>query len=169
MDFLDICKSRYSCRGFSDEPIEKSDIDYIKQCLLRVPSARNVQPYTVIETEGEVMKRAITAAQIGGGNLWASSAKGFWVIVEEAMEGLQRFAEIDCGILVSTACYAAEARNIGTVIIGRYDEKALKELLGIPEGKRVLLCLAMGKKEAAPRNPQKKGEGELFKLNSYNE
>lgn len=169
MDFLDICNNRYSCRGFSDEPIEKSDIDYIKQCVLNVPSARNVQPYTVIETEGEIMQKAIAAAQIGGGNLWASSAKSFWVIVEEVVEGLQRFSGIDCGILVSTACYAAEARNIGTVIIGRYDENALKELLGIPEDKRILLCLALGKKAASPKNPHKKGKEELFKLNNYNE
>lgn len=169
MDFLNICKSRYSCRGFSEEDIEQCDIEYIKECILNVPSARNIQPYTIIETDGEVLKKAICCTQIGGANPWASTAKSLWVIVEEPFDGMKSFSEIDCGILIATACYSAEAKNIGTVIIGRYDEIALKELLNIPENKRILLCLAMGKKEASPRNPKKKDKEELFKLDRYHE
>lgn len=169
MEFLDICKNRYSCRGFSDEPIEREEFDYIKQCVLNVPSARNMQPYRIIETEGEVMHSAISCAQINGANLWASSAKGFWVIVEERVEGMKNYAEIDSGILVATACYAAAEKGIGSVVIGYYDEDGLKKLLNIPESKRILLCLAMGKKEASPRNPQKKSVQELFNLNEYND
>lgn len=45
MAFMDLAKSRYSVRKFSDKPIEKEKLDAILEAGRIAPTGHNYQPY----------------------------------------------------------------------------------------------------------------------------
>lgn len=45
MDFLSLCKTRYSVRNFMSKKPEKAAIEYIMECVRMAPSAVNFQPW----------------------------------------------------------------------------------------------------------------------------
>ena len=47
MAFMDLAKSRYSVRKFSDKPIEKEKLDAILEAGRIAPTGHNYQPYRV--------------------------------------------------------------------------------------------------------------------------
>ena len=44
MDFLELVKSRYSCRAYKPLGVECEKLDYILECVRFAPSAVNRQP-----------------------------------------------------------------------------------------------------------------------------
>jgi nitroreductase len=51
---------------------------------------------------------------------------------------------MDVGIAVSHFCLQAADENLGTCIIGWFNEKKIKKLLGIPKRKRLDLLISVG-------------------------
>ena len=45
MNFLELVKSRYSCRGYKSLDVEKEKLEYILECARFAPSAVNKQPW----------------------------------------------------------------------------------------------------------------------------
>jgi len=56
----------------------------------------------------------------------------------------QEFAAIDLGIATQAICLAATELELGSCIMGIFDERKIKELLGIPKSKRIRLVIAIG-------------------------
>ena len=54
------------------------------------------------------------------------------------------YSLIDIGIATENICLQAEAEGIGSCMIGWFDEKSVKKLLGIPKSKRVELIITLG-------------------------
>ena len=50
---------------------------------------------------------------------------------------------IDIGIVAAHISLAAEAEGLGSCILGWFDEKELKQLVGIPASKRLLLDMSL--------------------------
>ena len=44
MDFLELAKARYSCKKFSDKPVEKEKLEQILEAGRLAPTAKNNQP-----------------------------------------------------------------------------------------------------------------------------
>ena len=44
MKFSELVKSRYSCRKFSDRPVEEEKLNAVIQAGISAPTAKNVQP-----------------------------------------------------------------------------------------------------------------------------
>ena len=45
MFFLELIKSRYSCRSYQPTSVEQDKLDYIMECVRFAPSAVNKQPW----------------------------------------------------------------------------------------------------------------------------
>ena len=45
MKFLELTKSRYSCRAYKALDVEKEKLEYIMECVRMAPSAVNKQPW----------------------------------------------------------------------------------------------------------------------------
>lgn len=59
MNVSDALDSRYTCRGFTAEPIPRDTIERILTVAQRAPSGGNLQPWRVYVTAGEVRQRII--------------------------------------------------------------------------------------------------------------
>lgn len=51
---------------------------------------------------------------------------------------------MDLGIAASYITLAAEDEGVGSCILGWFDEKRIKELVGIPQKKRLMLIVSLG-------------------------
>ena len=75
------------------------------------------------------------------------------------------FPLIDIGIAAAHIALAAESEGLGSCILGWFDEKDIKSLVGIPAGKRLLLDVVVG---YAAKPKRKKSRKDLGKVVSYN-
>ena len=60
----------------------------------------------------------------------------------------QDYRSVDLGIATEHLCLAATQQNLGTCILGWFNEKELKKLLNINKLKRIRLVVAIGYSES---------------------
>jgi len=53
MDFIDLAKSRYSCRKFSERAVESEKLEAVLEAGRLAPTATNAQPVTVLVLKSE--------------------------------------------------------------------------------------------------------------------
>ena len=69
----------------------------------------------------------------------------------------------DAGIATQTLCLAAHERNIGSVILGIYDEKQVADILGIDtKSFGISALVAMGYTDSNPRAPKRRSVEDLL-------
>ena len=152
MDFLSLTKTRQSCRKFDNtKQVLKEDIDYCLEAARLAPSACNAQPYKFIVCTDNTAKLTADCIHSMGMNKFALDAPCFIVICENnysisAAFGSkikdQDFRSIDIGIAAAHITLAATEKGLATCILGWFDEKKLKKLLGIKN--RIRLIIAVG-------------------------
>ena len=71
---------------------------------------------------------------------------------------------MDLGIAASYITLAAEDEGVGSCILGWFDEKKIKELVGIPQNRRLMLIVSLGYTSKPKR---KKVRKEFDKVVSY--
>lgn len=153
-DFFELIQRRESCRAFNGKPVDPEKLTACVNAARLAPSACNSQPYhfTVV-AKPSLAKQVAACTQSMGMNKFTSQCPAFVVITEEKANlssrigGLvksQEYAPIDIGIAASHLCLAATELGLSTCILGWFDEKSVKTLLGIPAKKRVRLIIAIG-------------------------
>ena len=61
-DFLELAAQRYSCRKFSDKPVEDEKIKKILQAATLAPTAKNGQPQYIIVVKSDEMRKKMKEA-----------------------------------------------------------------------------------------------------------
>ncbi len=161
MDFFTLSETRQSCRNYDTRPVELEKLARCIQAARLAPSACNSQPwhFTVV-TRPDLAKQVAKLVQGAGFNRFAERCPAFIAVTEEAanlsarLGGLvkrQEYAQIDIGLATAHLCFAAAEQGLSTCIMGWFQEKAIKKLLGIPANKRLRLVVAVG--YAAPDDP----------------
>ena len=74
------------------------------------------------------------------------------------------FPVMDVGIASAYITLAAEDEGVGSCILGWFDEKKIKELVGIPKSKRLMLIVTLG---YAAKDKRKKERKEWSKVVSF--
>ncbi len=91
--------------------------------------------------------------QDAGMNKFTDHCPAFIVVIEEKatlsarISGVvksQNYAPIDIGIATAHICLAATAQGLSTCVMGWINEGKLKELLEIPQPKRIRLVIGVG-------------------------
>ncbi|MFA6873684.1 MAG: nitroreductase family protein, partial [Bacteroidaceae bacterium] len=163
--------------GYENKPVETEKLERILEAARLAPSACNAQPwhFTVI-TKPELAERVGKATAGLGMNKFARNAPVHILITEESANlssFLGRklkdkyFPLIDIGIAAAHIALAAEAEGLGSCILGWFDEKALKAMTGIPEGKRLLLDITIGYPTKPKRKKARKETKKVISFNKY--
>ncbi|MDR1165472.1 MAG: nitroreductase family protein [Deltaproteobacteria bacterium] len=153
-DFLELAKTRQSCRDYLDKPVEREKLERIIEAARLAPSACNSQPWSfvVVETPATVAEVA-DSTTILGINKYLKSATAFIVVLEETAELIQKLAQLvdsqthaqgDLGAAVLSLCLEAESLGLGTCIAGVFDRPRLRKLLDIPPEKKIFMVVAVG-------------------------
>ena len=178
MDFLDLVTSRQSDRAYDkNRPVEEEKLERILEAARLAPSACNAQPWKFVVVNDPALSVKVGKASAGlGMNKFAKDAPVHILIVEESMNVTsllgskikdKYFPLVDIGIAASHICLAAEAEGLGSCILGWFDEREIKKLVGIPQKKRLLLDITIGY-SLKPKKPKvRKPKEKVISYNKY--
>jgi len=146
MNVMDAIKTRKSVRTYLDRPIEDDKLSAVLEAARLAPSASNRQEWRfVIVRENEVRKQL---ALVAGNQEFIAEAAVVIVACAETDEHLMNCGQpcypIDVAIALDHITLAAVEFGLGTCWIGNFDERKVKEILGIPEGVRVVELMPLG-------------------------
>lgn len=180
MNLLDLIKSRQSDRAFdTDRQVETDKLTRILEAGRLAPSACNAQPWKFVVVNDPELKNKVadcTSNRVLGMNHFTKQAPVHILIVEEranftssigSLVKKKEFPQIDIGIAAAHICLAAKAEGLGSCIIGWFNEKKLRPLLGIPSSKRILLDILIGYSTQPLREKQRKSAEEVISYNKY--
>ena len=178
-DTLDLINSRQSDRKYSDKPVEKEKLERIIEAGRMAPSACNAQPWKfIVVTDPELVLKIADAAsaKLIGMNSFVAQAPAILVIVREKPNMSSKvgatiknkdYSLIDIGIATENICLQAKAEQLGSCIIGWFDERQIKKLLKIPKSKRVELIITLGYSLSEQREKRRKPASETVSYNKY--
>ena len=179
-DFLEILKSRQSVRKYHSTPVEKEKVERCIEAARLAPSACNSQPWKFVVVDEPELKAKVAKqmeSKALGFNHFAHQAPVLVVVVREAPNLTSKvgmvlkdkpYTTMDVGITTIQLCLQAEAEGLGTCIVGWFNEKNVKKLLGIPKSKRAELIIALGySAEASVRPKVRKKTEEVASFNGY--
>jgi nitroreductase len=167
VSFFELVKKRYSVRRYSGEPVAREKIERCLEAARLAPSACNGQPWQFIVVDEPELKEKVARATFGPlaqFNKFSLAAPVLVVAVLERSNLLaqvggflrkKEFNLIDLGIAVEHFVLQAVEEGLGTCILGWFDEKRVRKLLGIPAGKRAGLIITLGYPETG-EIPEKK-------------
>ncbi len=176
---LSLIKSRQSDRKYIDRPVEKEKIERITEAARMSPSACNGQPWHFIVVDDPAIRDEVSGAtesELLRMNTFVRQAPVLIVIVREKSNLTSRagdlikqrdYSLIDVGIAAASVVYQATAEGLGTCILGWFDEKRIKKILGIPTSKKVELVISVGYTDNRLRDKSRKPPEEIISFNRY--
>lgn len=180
MNFLELVSSRQSDRAFDpNRPVEKEKLERILEAARLAPSACNAQPWHMIVVDDPELKNRVadaTSERILGMNHFTKQAPVHIVLVEEKVNltsGIggwvkqKDYAQMDLGIAAAHIVLAAQAEGLGSCIVGWFNEPKMRELLSIPDSKRVWLDIVIGYSTQPVRPKKRKANSDIVSYNKY--
>jgi nitroreductase len=180
-NFLDLVQNRQSVRKYDNKPVDRTIIDRCIEAARLAPSACNSQPWRFIIVDQPELKSQIaklTKASVLGMNLFVDEAPVLVVLVTEASNFTAKLGSvikdkpynlIDTGIAAEHFCLQATSEGLGTCMMGWFDEKGIKKILGIPKTKRAYLVISLGypSHEEKLRKKVRKPTDDIASYNGY--
>lgn len=158
MDFLELVKSRYSCRSYQPQSIEQEKLEYVMECVRMAPSACNKQPwrFRVVSTE-EGLKGLCGCYD----REWFRSAPVCVVASvlhdEEWVRGDgKHHGDIDVAIAVEHLCLAAAEQGLGTCWVCNFDVERCKRVLSLADNEEPTVLIPIGYPADKPKEKQRK-------------
>ena len=158
MNFLDLVQRRQSARKYvPGRRIPREVLDRCLEAARLAPSACNSQPWSFVVVDDPDQVRALAQAACGhapyGMNQFAADASALVAVVTEKMKlaarlgahfrGVQ-YSLVDLGIAGEHLVLQAAEDGIASCWLGWFDERVVKQALGIPRAKKVDLLLCLG-------------------------
>jgi len=180
MDFLELVKTRQSCRKFDPaRPVERDKIEKCLEAARLAPSACNAQPWRYIVVDEPELREKVARATFGpeaSFNKFTLNATAMVVLVTEPVNlssfvGSQlkgtAYRLIDIGASAEHFCLQAAEFGIGTCILGWFYEKKIKKLLNIPKNRSIDIVLAVGYPEEGYPT-RSKARKDIDKIRNFN-
>lgn len=167
MEFQQCLNTRRSVRKYKSQPVEKDLICRMVESAILAPSWKNSQTARFYAASGQT-KKELSKALPDFNRVRTENAP--YIIVSTSVDGISGFTEdggyvthlkdgfqyFDNALAVENLCLTANDLGLGTLIMGLYDEKAVRRILDIPENEVIVCLIAVGYPDTEPKTPPKK-------------
>jgi nitroreductase len=181
MKFLELIEKRQSDRKYIDKKIEKEKLLHCLEAARLAPSASNSQPWTFVVIDEFELKDKVARYTFGPLRAFNGFVIQSPVIVAIVQEKPKKITEwggriknkeyplIDIGIAAEHFCLQAAEEGLGTCMLGWFNEKEVKNLLGVPENNNIPLLITVGytPENYLHRKKIRKDFAKFAKWNSY--
>lgn len=181
MTFHELISLRQSVRKYQEKQVERDKIEKIIEAVQLAPSACNSQPWKIIIVDELELKNEVAKATFSktiSFNKFAVQAPVIAVMVIEKAKLIAQiggtiknmeYPQIDIGIAAAHFCLQADELGLGTCMIGWFDEKKIRQLLKIPEKRKIGLVITFGypPEDYKLRKKIRKPLAEICGFNSY--
>lgn len=168
MDVLSAIGGRRSIRKYSSKPVEEEKLLKVLEAARLSPSAKNRQEWRFIVVRELKTRMELTEAI---GQPFVGEAPIILVCcgteVESIMRGGQPRYIVDLSIATAYMILEAYEQGLGTCWLGSYDENKVKEVLGIPEGVRIVAITPLGYPNESPAPRPRKQLNEIISYDKY--
>ena len=171
MDFLEIARSRQSCRSYDESrEVEPEKLEKVLEAGRLAPSACNGQPYHFTVCRKDTAKAVAAAVSGMGMNKFAAQAPVMIVISEEdycktAAVGAKLkkndYRSIDIGIAAAYLTAEAQTQGLATCILGWLDSEKIKKICSLSQDVRLVITLGYAREDDALRPKKRKEQSQL--------
>ncbi len=175
LTFAELAKIRQSDRKYKNQVVEKEKLIQCLETARISPSANNSQPWKFVVVDDFEKKEQIAECTIGlGMNKFTHQCPVIVAVVLERQNFMSTIGSMiknkdyslfDIGMAVNQFCLQAADLGLGTCIIGWFDEKKIKKILGV-KNRRIPLLISVGYPDAPTREKVRKP---LDMMSSWNE
>lgn len=177
MTLQELLNKRQSDRKYAPKPVAREHIIKCLEAARLAPSACNSQPWKFIIVDDRTKLVEMSDAAIGlGMNKFTVQVPVLVAVVQEPMNLSAKagalaknkdYSMMDLGMAVEHFCLQAAELGLGTCIMGWFDEKRIKKLLGVPRSRRIQLLISLGYPDAPTRQKIRKPLEEISSWNEY--
>jgi nitroreductase len=168
MDVLTAIQGRRSIRKYSSKAIEEEKLLKVLEAARLSPSARNQQEWKFIVVKDQETRERLTEAI---GQPFVGEAPIILVCCGTDPESIMKCGQprytVDLSIATAYMILEAYEQGLGTCWIGSFDEKMVKEVLGIPEKVRVVSITPLGYPDESPSPRPRKELDEIVTYDKY--
>lgn len=178
MTFLELAGSRQSVRAYRDQPVEREKLQRCLEAARLAPSASNSQPWRFVVVDEPSLKDMVakeTFSNLVSFNRFVPQAPVLVLVMAERPGLLMQiggalkrrlFHLLDVGMACEHFCLQAVEEGLGTCMLGWFNERRIKKIVGLPRGKRLALVICVGyPQEDAVRAKKRKPLEELVRYN----
>lgn len=176
MKFAELVKIRQSDRKYKNQEVEREKILQCLETARLSPSANNSQPWKFVVVDDVEKKEQIAECSIGlGMNKFTHQCPVIVAVVIEKQDFMTKiggiiknkdYSTFDVGIAVNQFCLQAADLGLGTCIMGWFDEKKIKKILGV-KNRRIPLLISLGYPDAPTREKVRKPLDVMSSWNEY--
>jgi nitroreductase len=145
MTVIEVMKKRFSCRVYTDKPVEQEKLDLIFEAVREAPSAKNLQDWRFVVVKDKAVKLRVAectnhkdAFGRAGAIIAACS------VCKETMKCGQLIAPIDVAIALEHIALMATELGLATCWIGSFDAPKVRDVLEIPKDAGIIELMAIG-------------------------
>jgi len=166
MNFLELVKSRYSCRAYKPESVEREKLEYIMECVRFAPSAVNKQPWLFRIVSSEEDKDKLQQCY---NRDWFKTAPMYVIASilhdeEWVRSDGKHHGDIDIAIAVEHLCLAATEQGLATCWVYNFDATLCKQLFGMDDNEEPAVLIPLGYAEDEPKVKNRKAMCEIMTI-----
>ena len=164
MDAIQALKERRSVRDYEEKPVPRELIEEIIDTARLAPTADNIQPWEFIVVTGHDARQKI-ADLTDWGKFIARSG----VCVAVYTRAVKHYLE-DGSAAIENILVAAHALGLGTCWVAGYGKEygePIREMLGVPEGYKLVGLIALGYAAEQPSAKDKRDLSEVLHWEKY--
>ena len=145
MEFKAVVQNRYSCKKYSDRPVEAEKLNAILEASRLAPTAKNLQEqhvYVLQSAEALAKVDAITPCRYGAPTVLVVAFDKNNVF---SYPGGKRDSGVEDATIVATHMILAAANEgVDSCWVNFLDPEKLAQALGLPENEEVLMVMDLG-------------------------
>ncbi|MDH4222729.1 MAG: nitroreductase family protein [candidate division Zixibacteria bacterium] len=150
MEFFEVIKERHSIRMFKTKNIEKDKLDKLLYVANSAPSAGGLQAYQIFLVSKLALKNELAKAAYG--QEFIAQAPVNLVFCSEPLRSARKYgkrgAELysiqDATISAAYVHLAAVDLELGSVIVGAFDQEVVSRILNLPDRFKPIIILPVG-------------------------
>jgi nitroreductase len=173
-NFLNIAKSRYSCRSYSNAEVSSELLTNVMECARIAPSATNAQPWRFVIVTKEPLISQIASCYAA---TWLATAPAIIVACGNYAESWRRadgkdHCDIDLAIAIDHITLAAADSGLATCWICKFDAIKCASILKLPKHVAPIALIPIGypaeKDNYTDRHVSRKPLSEIVSWDGYN-
>ena len=162
MDVKDAIANRLSIRRYAQASIPSDHLETLFRSLQLAASGNNSQNWEFVFVADADMKSRLVGA-CANQSFVANCAYFIAGVADPA----QKWHMVDITIAFTNFTLQAAELGYGTCWIGAFDENRIKDLLGVPDEKKVVICMTFGTPEGRHIARGRKAIEKFIFLNRY--
>ena len=171
MTVLEATKIRRSVRKYRPDPVPEETLGRVLEAARLAPSGKNLQPWRFILVRSAEAKKRL--AQASANQAFIAEAPLIVVACadpEACYAKMGRYMKswpVDVACALEHLMLQAAAEGLGTCWIGAFEEHGVKDILGVPDGIKVLALTPLGYPAEEPAFRGRKSLDEIVSNERY--